>query len=531
MTEPTTALAPVEGPSELELAEQARRERKPIPTGNGLLAPARWEMFGRIANTVGDTEFVPKGLRGNKPAVMACLLYGDALGLHPNVALTEVHIVDGRPTMSATLMVGMIRAAGHKIHREEIRQEVDGVDTFVGTIAHGVRGDDGETDSFRYDLTMAARAGLMSKDNWRKYPEAMCWARAVSQLARMLFPDVFLGQSTYTAEEIGLAETDEYGAPLPEGAEPAQIEEAPTLAAAPAAAEAPSPEPPERFEVRLEDGTLVGSVERGTNPLEALGLHDTHEIARVDDDGTMVVREITAEDGGEPELVDESESAEDVPLPAASPGEQMAFASIAAQTIPKILEIVASAHERGDDAFIRGVLAHETSEAGKKRKNLIAHLEDAIAEIEEATRRYQEENDAAAQLEHEAKLAEESAAENAGDVVLAADAPANPFAAAIAGAPAAPAIAVRWKVVEITAASAWMREHHPDDRNFWYESLVVTAQHIYGSTHAEPIHSLADLTDEEADQVWSAIPEPARAAVGELDPDGVQALAAKALAK
>jgi hypothetical protein len=47
---------------------------------------------------------------------------------------------------------------------------------------------------------MAQRAGLANKQVWKAYPEAMLWARAVSQLCRMLFPDCFAG-GTYTPEE------------------------------------------------------------------------------------------------------------------------------------------------------------------------------------------------------------------------------------------------------------------------------------------------------------------------------------------
>jgi hypothetical protein len=52
-----------------------------------------------------------------------------------------------------------------------------------------------------WTMAMAERAGLASKQNWRKYPEAMLWARAVSQLCRELFADCFAG-ATYTPEEL-----------------------------------------------------------------------------------------------------------------------------------------------------------------------------------------------------------------------------------------------------------------------------------------------------------------------------------------
>ena len=172
------------------------------PTGP--MHPDEWRMLAQVANTIAHTDFVPKGLRGNKPAVMACLLYGRDQGLPPMVSLSEIAIVDGRPTMSAALMVAKIRSAGHKVWREEHR-DPDG--KLLATTAHGRRRD-GTEDSFTYSLEMAGRANLLGKPNWKQYPEAMLWARAVSQLARLLFSDVFLGTSVYTGDELG-AETAE----------------------------------------------------------------------------------------------------------------------------------------------------------------------------------------------------------------------------------------------------------------------------------------------------------------------------------
>jgi hypothetical protein len=67
-----------------------------------------------------------------------------------------------------------------------------------------------------WTLAMAERAGLANKQNWKRYPEAMLWARAVSQLCRMLFADCFAG-ATYTTEELGAEQTDAAGIPAGDG--------------------------------------------------------------------------------------------------------------------------------------------------------------------------------------------------------------------------------------------------------------------------------------------------------------------------
>ena len=159
----------------------------------------------KLAGSVAMTEFVPKGIRNRKEAVFACILYGQEQGLAPMTALREVDFIDGEPTLSAAMVTAKIRDAGHKLWREEHRDESGKV---VGTTAHGERRD-GTRDSYTFTLDMAKRAGLAGKKNWQTYPEAMLWARAVSQLARFLFADVFSG-SVYTADELG-AETGEDG--------------------------------------------------------------------------------------------------------------------------------------------------------------------------------------------------------------------------------------------------------------------------------------------------------------------------------
>lgn len=143
---------------------------------------------------IASTDFVPKALRGNLPAILACVATGRALGLPDMAALRSIHVVDGKATFSAELMVSLVRRRGHSI----TGSVGEGKATVVGR-----RGDNDDEITVTWTLDMAARAGLAGKDNWKKYPEAMLWARAVSQLCRMLFADVFAG-ATYTDDEAEL---------------------------------------------------------------------------------------------------------------------------------------------------------------------------------------------------------------------------------------------------------------------------------------------------------------------------------------
>ena len=147
---------------------------------------------------IASTDFIPKSLRGNLPAILACVATGRALGLPDMAALRSIHIIDGKATFSAELMVSLVRKHGHSI----TGSVGDGKATVTGK-----RGDNGDEMTSTWTLEMAQRAGLVAKDNWKKYPEAMLWARAVSQLCRMLFADVFAGQ-TYTEDEAEMTDLE-----------------------------------------------------------------------------------------------------------------------------------------------------------------------------------------------------------------------------------------------------------------------------------------------------------------------------------
>ena len=154
-------------------------------------APFTWKTLVAISNT----EFVPKDLRGKPEAMLACVLMGREVGLGPLQSLQMIDNIDGRPSMSAELLNAMIRAQGHSIQIVEMSSE--------GVTLRGKRCDNGDEATFTFGPAEAARAGLSSKTNYTRYPESMFLARALSMLARFLFPDVVAAFHAYIPEEVG----------------------------------------------------------------------------------------------------------------------------------------------------------------------------------------------------------------------------------------------------------------------------------------------------------------------------------------
>jgi hypothetical protein len=155
-------------------------------------------MSGAQLKFIANTEFIPAGLRGNLPAIGACVATGRALGLADMTSLRSIHIIDGKASFSAELMTSLARKAGHSIIGEVSPQAAK---------VTGKRGDNGDTMDVEWTFEQASKIkrkgkALTDGDAWKNYPEAMLWARAVSQLCRMLFADCFAGAS-YTPEELG----------------------------------------------------------------------------------------------------------------------------------------------------------------------------------------------------------------------------------------------------------------------------------------------------------------------------------------
>lgn len=138
-----------------------------------------------LAQKISGTEFVPKNLRNNVAATAAAILYGREVGLPPMTTLTQTHVIEGKPAMSAEAMRAMVFAAGHTIVPEET--------TGARCVMRGKRAGTDEWTTIVWTLDMARAAGVANKQVWKSYPRQMLQARATTELCRLLFPDVIHG--------------------------------------------------------------------------------------------------------------------------------------------------------------------------------------------------------------------------------------------------------------------------------------------------------------------------------------------------
>lgn len=145
----------------------------------------------KLARLTTDTEMVPRPLRGRPDAALAVMVYGHELGLEPMTSLRGIFIIEGTPTCSAKMMRALIYRAGHELSfKEQTRDRC---------ILWGRRADGHGEATVEWTMDDARTAGLVGKDVWKRYPRQMLKARATSEIARDIFPDVEIG---YTPEEL-----------------------------------------------------------------------------------------------------------------------------------------------------------------------------------------------------------------------------------------------------------------------------------------------------------------------------------------
>lgn len=126
--------------------------------------------------------------------VFAIVAKAKSLRIDPIYALNGgLFSLKGKIGMPAESMAAMIREKGHSIQKDK-----GCTDTCC--ILIGKRADNGDIWTSKFSVDDAKKAGIYA-NTWEKYTSAMCYNRAMSFLARQLFPDVIKGAG-YTLDEL-----------------------------------------------------------------------------------------------------------------------------------------------------------------------------------------------------------------------------------------------------------------------------------------------------------------------------------------
>lgn len=152
----------------------------------------KYEMAGVLCKS----GLIPRGL--DKPEkVFVALQWGHELGLSPMVAVNNIAVINGKPTLSADIMSAVVKRSpeygGIKwIEMSEKKAECE----ITRILPNGEK----ETITSTFTIDDAQKAGLAGREVWVKYPKRMLKHRCLSYGLKDLFPDLLAG--LYDPEEM-----------------------------------------------------------------------------------------------------------------------------------------------------------------------------------------------------------------------------------------------------------------------------------------------------------------------------------------
>lgn len=264
------------------MTEVERRDNGAIsvPLG-GALPDMRTAM--EFARVMAVSELIPSALRGKPGNVLAVILFGQEIGLGAMQAMNNVHVVEGKPVMSAELWRAKLREHGHNYYipcttcggppkaHPEVAPEKPTRQQHAYEPEHDdkhcklrvIRGDNGERGDYEYLISEAADAGkvrivdgkaVARSDrgkvlNWEAHTKDMLFARVTTRACRAIAPEIALGwvipDEAEEIEERAKVEASRVDTP-PAAEEPAQPQD---VAAAVEAIEAEFVEEPPAADV------------------------------------------------------------------------------------------------------------------------------------------------------------------------------------------------------------------------------------------------------------------------------------------
>jgi hypothetical protein len=149
-----------------------------------------------MAEVLAKSNLIPDALKNKVPDVVVQILAGQELGLAPMASIRGVHIVQGKPVLSADTMVALVLGSGLCEYFSCVEETADHVtyETKRKGSPHPQRVTWSDEDT--------KTAALHTKDNWRTFKKQMRRARAKAILARDVYPDVLAG--CYDPDEIAV---------------------------------------------------------------------------------------------------------------------------------------------------------------------------------------------------------------------------------------------------------------------------------------------------------------------------------------
>ena len=209
----------------------------PFSAGGNLIREAAAVMADAhaLAKAICNTQMIPQHFKGKPDECAAAMLYGASLGLDPMQAVKGIYVAHGNAALYARTMASIVLRDQHELWTVESTNE-------AVTVAGRRRGTD-RVEQSTWTYERAQLAGYTSTAKYKTDPQAMLYAKAVSEVCRKIAPDSLAG--VYAVEELQLEKVRPGADDRPARAVTAATFTSVTAAKPePAPATAPADEPP-----------------------------------------------------------------------------------------------------------------------------------------------------------------------------------------------------------------------------------------------------------------------------------------------
>lgn len=156
-----------------------------------------WQGLKIVAEDLFSSGLLPPHVKSPQAALLI-IQKGRELGLPPTYALCNLYVLNGRVGAPAEVMLALI----YRDHGDNALI-VEHTDARRCVIRYKRRGWH-DYKTYEYTIEDAKVAGLLQREPWQRHPAAMLRARAISAVARFVFPDSIAGM--YTPDELDEAE-------------------------------------------------------------------------------------------------------------------------------------------------------------------------------------------------------------------------------------------------------------------------------------------------------------------------------------
>ena len=146
-----------------------------------------------LANTICQTNFVPKAYVGKPKDATIAIIYGMEIGLPPISSLQNIAVVNGQPSIWGDGMLALVQNSGLLESYEQSYTGEEGTDNYKA-IVKVKRKDNNISITAEFSVADAKNAGLWGKvGTWKTHPKRMLMYKARAFALRDCFPDILKG--------------------------------------------------------------------------------------------------------------------------------------------------------------------------------------------------------------------------------------------------------------------------------------------------------------------------------------------------